>query len=333
MRKLGSALLVLAATSLAPEMVSAQAVITNGVVRLGINATGELNYAGVGVASVATGNDATFPGCTCEGWGVGLVGGTFNGVQGSFNTAAGNTGSTSLVSFGSTASTATSVVDIYSGSTAVMRVTHAYSPSATAALYQVNVTIANLTGDVLGSGATGLRYRRVMDWDIEPTPFQEFVMIDGGAAAANVLFTSNDGFASANPLSGSTNLGFTGDFAFQGPSDHGALFDFGFASLAAGESFSFRTFYGVAPTIASMGAALVAEDVEVYSMAYCNPAATATCTHSGLPNTFAFGFEGVGGIVIDPPGVVPEPMTMTLLGTGLVGVAVARRRRKAAQQN
>jgi hypothetical protein len=334
MRKLKAVMfLLLAVAGLAPRGVSAQAVIDNGTVRLGINATGELNtcaldgqgvFRCMGLENVATGNDATYPGCTCEGWGVGVVGGAYSGVSASRNTSSGNTGVMLLNSFTFTASTAKSIVTIQDGfGNNVLRVTHDYHPSINSALYAVDVTITNLTGVTVGGGTDGLRYRRVMDWDIEPTPFQEYVMIDGGASSANVLFTSNDGFASADPLSGPSNIGQTGDFAWSGAYDHGALFDFGFAPLAAGSTFGFSTFYGTAPNISSMLAALGSVGTEVYSMAHCNPG-SAGCTFAGDPNTFAFGFRGVGG----DPVASPEPVTMTLLGTGLVGVAVARRRRR-----
>ena len=57
---------------------------------------------------------------------------------------------------------------------AKMRVTHDYHPSAANAnLYEVSVTIEN-TGSV---AFTDLRYRRVMDWDVEPTAFDEWVTI------------------------------------------------------------------------------------------------------------------------------------------------------------
>ena len=60
------------------------------------------------------------------------------------------------------------------------RVTQNYHPSTkTPNLYEATVTIENIRGHALND----IRYRRVMDWDIEPTAFSEFVTIQGGNAS------------------------------------------------------------------------------------------------------------------------------------------------------
>ena len=207
--------------------------IDNGTILLAVNPEGELNapdgsgsaagQGDVGLDFMPTNNDATSPGCLCEGWGVADAA---SGITGYANISSdGGAVNLDLQSFNATASTAISVVTI----DGAMRVTHDYHPSPkTPNLYEVTVTIENISGHALGD----IRYRRVMDWDIEPTAFSEFVTIQGGNAA-NLLFDSDEGFGTANPLGGPVDLGHTGDFVDAGPADHGALFDFGFGSLAA----------------------------------------------------------------------------------------------------
>jgi len=56
------------------------------------------------------------------------------------------------------------------------------------------VTIENISDDVVD-----VRYRRVMDWDIPPTEFSEFVTI-GGLPATAVTSSDDNGFSDANPL-------------------------------------------------------------------------------------------------------------------------------------
>ena len=146
----------------------------------------------------------------------------------------------------------------------------------------------------VSSAAVDPRYRRVMDWDVEPTPFSEFSTIQGTAGASAVSFSSNDGFASAKPLSGPSDRGFTGDFVDAGPRDHGAPFDFDFASLAPGASQSFTSFYGAAATETAAINALAAVGAEVY--AYGQPSTQrrtarlwARRTASSLPSTASAG--------------------------------------------
>lgn len=286
----------------APPGACAPAVcIDNGTILLAVNPTGELNTqdatgspAGSGDAGLAylpTGNDATSPGCLCEGWG---VADPASGVWGGANLADLGPGGANLTveSFTSTPSTATSVVLVNnSASLPIFRVTHEYVPAAeTPNLYQVNVTIENVSGETIAV----VQYRRVMDWDIEPTAFSEYVTLNTGTSAA-ITFTSDDGFAPSNPLSGPSNILATGNFTNSGPEDHGALFDFTFGALAPGEKHSFITFYGAAGNEAGAVAALTSVGAEAYSLGKPN-----LDPLDGSPNTFIFAFGKVGGAPIFP---------------------------------
>lgn len=284
--------------------------IDNGTILLAVNPTGELNTpdgagsaAGPGDAGLEylpTGNDSTSPGCLCEGWG---VGDPASGVWGGANVNDDGSGGYNLTleSFTHTASTATSVVTIADGEGApVFRVTHEYVPAPeTPNLYQVNVTIENLSGETIAT----VQYRRVMDWDVEPTAFDEYVTIDRGTASA-ITYTSDDGFASSNPLSGPSSILFEGNAVDSGPDDHGALFDFSFGSLAPGGKLSFIIFYGAAGDEAGAQAALAAVGAEAYSFGQSSrdPA-------TGTPNTFIFAFGKVGGApIFARPVAVPVPV-------------------------
>ena len=262
------------------------ALIDNGTVQLGINQFGNLNIdyeelspRPVGLTYLPTGHEATAPGCLCEGWGAADA---TSGVTGYANEAQGTSNNLTFESFVATASTATVVTRIGDS----LRVTHEYRPSAVAGLYVVNVSIENIS-----TASVDLRYRRVMDWDVEPTAFSEFVTIERGNAS-DISFTSDDGFASADPLLGQSSILFTGEAADSGPADHGALFDFNFGALAPGASKSFETFYGAASTEAGALADLNMVDAEAYSL---GQPSTADGPTLGTPNTFMFAFRQIGG--------------------------------------
>lgn len=314
------------AVSVAP--VAAQAVISNGTISLGVFEQGHLNYDSYGVRYLPTNNDGTSPGCLCEGWGAGVAG----GEVGRASVANGGINNVTVQSFESTATTATSVVRIGS----VLEVTHRYSPSATPNLYQVEVTLTNISGATLGAGDRPIRYQRAMDWDIGPTEFDEFVTVQGTMGAANVIGANNNGFDIPNimltPISpANCGLQFSGDFTRAGPCDHGANFLFGFDALEAGSSRTFTIFYGAAANQREALAALGLVGAEIYSLGFCNPDASTAddCVDaSGGPNTFAFGFAGVGGTPLPNPSVVPEPGTVVLTGIGLVGMLVGVRSRR-----
>jgi type IV pilus assembly protein PilY1 len=313
----------------------AQAIITNGSgIYLGVDLLGHLNVPDgtsgvtltptnspgwVGVYSSAIDGDATAPGCLCEGFGIAA-----NGEAAWADNATGDSNITSI-SFASTAATATTVAGMTSE--AGFTVTHEFQPSLSPALMEVIVTLTNDTAGTL----TDVRYNRTMDWDIPPTTFSELVTIAGWPATA-LLDSCNNGFQSPNPLEDCSPIfGVPEDtnFTDAGPADHGARFTFGFGDLAAGASTSFSIFYGAAPTELLALAALGVVGAEVYSFGQCNPAIDQACNASlGTPMTFIFGFAGVGGTPVPPPGVIPEPGTLALFGSGLAGAIARRYRRK-----
>lgn len=324
--------------SIAVTDVDQGAVISNGTVQLGINPAGQLNVPGpdsaqftpyVGLRYLPTNNEATAPGCLCEGWGVGDL---ITDISGWANEDEfPNVNNLVVDSFVAGASTATSTVYVVPGASsgggggdifaaavpagAIMRVTHNYAPSAHPNLYRVTVTIENIT-----SQAQHIVYRRVMDWDIEPTPFEEYVTLQKGTSPV-LVGTTNDGFDTANPLSPQSSMGQTGSFVDAGPSDHGANFQFDFGTLPPGQSIQFFTYYGAAATEAEAFAALGAVGVEAYSFGQASVADGPTL---GVPNTFIFAFSGVGGGGVLPPSLAelvanhggPGPLRVLALGSG-----------------
>lgn len=310
----------------------ASMIITDGNVKLGVDDLGQLNVGG-GVADVTglTGvglrylNDgleyeSTYHGCLCEGWGV-----SANGVAGYANNAVG-TGGLSLVSFDSTASTATSVTSMGG----LLQITHDFAlATETDNLYRVAVTIENTSG----ADIANLLYRRTFDWDTSPSPFNEFVTIGGTAGASAVLGANDNGFCNSNPLAScAPQLGNSGDFTAGGPGDIGSNFDFDFGALLAGESFSFEIFYGGAANRNAALSALASVGAEVYSFGWSgldvDQDGFADASGAITP-TYIFGFAGVGGtVIIDPddPTAVPAPASMLLFASGLVALFARRKR-------
>ncbi|HET6830811.1 MAG TPA: Ig-like domain-containing protein [Solirubrobacterales bacterium] len=307
-RLVAATIAALALLGLTAEAAFGGAVISNGTVALGVNDAGQLNFADetrfVGVTYEATGNDGTRAGCQCEGWGAGVA-----DPAGDFSGSANNDWTLpegenlDAVSFTSDASTATSVVTIDDK----LRVTHAFAPSpATPNLYEIEVTLENI-------GTTSLpdvRYTRLMDWDVEPTAFSEFVTIQRGttpAPAGNLIRSNDNGFQSSDPFADHSPLDpatENADYTDKGPDDHGALFDFSFGALAVGESKEFSIFYGAAGTESAANGAVSAAALELFSLGQPDGGEA-----TGEPNTFIWGFKAVGGEPVIPPTLALTPET------------------------
>jgi hypothetical protein len=291
-------------------------VIFTSAVGLGVNPTGELNVSVAapssepgtnsdgtyyGLRYLANNDDSVGPNVPGEGWG---VADSESGTDGYADQYTGTAGLT-VTSFTYTPDSATSVVTVGGN----LEVTNAYSPSRTPDLVKDAVTITNVSTSTLAD----VVYRRLVDWDMEPTAFDEYVTNEGFGNSPHLVSDTNDGFDSADPLSASDDRGATGNFEMYGPLDQGTQFNFSFGSLGAGRSLKFMEYYGMVASAAQAASDLDSVGVEAYSLG--EPSLDLT----GDPNTAILAFSGIGG----SPLTVTVPAIPTVKSSGHIGDSIA----------
>lgn len=291
------------------EVADDAGVISNGTVSLGVNPQGQLNApAGEDVVGLRFGGlDGIAHGCLCEGWGVAHEASAVSGYANQSQSP--QAANLALESFARTATEATSVVRI--GST--FRVRHHFRPIVTTAnLYEVHVTVENISDQAL----SGVVYRRVVDWDVAPTPFAEFVTIVRAGSLTGFAATNN-GFSSADPLVPVGPIGFgtpdlTANFFNAGPYDHGAVFDITLSTIYPGETNTFVIYYGAAANALAAKTAL--RSVGSSAISFARPSGSS----DGTPNTFMIGFSGLPGSPLqlsemEPPIILGAPPALRLM--------------------
>jgi type IV pilus assembly protein PilY1 len=297
----------------------------------GVSDVADIGTTAVGVRWVDAAGlqyESTSHGCLCEGWGIAVNGTTDGGAN-----VSGGTSGLTKISFSSTASTAESVVQLTGTD---VFITHSYALSASSSLFEAKVKIENRGA----SDVTDVTYRRAMDWDTSPTPFEEFATIGGTATTTLLANSSDDGFEGtddilSNPLDSDLfGCGFKTDFTGCGPDDHGAAFDVDFGTIVAGGAYDFSIFYGGAANKAAADAALGTVKAELFSYGWSNLDKDQNGFADGsgaITPTFIFAFKGVGGTIVipDPTTPIPVPAAAWLMLAGLGSLGAMRRFKKA----
>jgi type IV pilus assembly protein PilY1 len=261
-----------------------------------------------GADAEGTWQDATTPGCLCEGWGAGARDSRGLQFHGRANESAGGVSNVTVKSFETSDTSLVSTVWINdSAGNPVLEVIHRFGPSALvpSTLFQGLITITNISGNTLQD----VRYNRTMDWDIPPTEFSERVSIQGARASVTssdtprILYSGDNGFMTPNVWNSRWYYGrpLNADIVRYGPLDHGYVATFKLGDLVCGEAHTFMIYYGAGLNRAALETAFSTESVPLYSIGESNPSGR---SYWGTPGphdiAYGFGFKGVSGSAIAP---------------------------------
>jgi hypothetical protein len=256
-------------------------IVSSTNVELGVDQYGSLIHDGVGLRRTGDrGTEVLDAGCLCEGWGVGTA--TYHG---SVTTQAWPNG-IDLESFRATDASTTVVTR-----TGPYKVTHEFRAADSADLIQIDVTVTRdlfYEGDGFPPQPDGgpVLYRRVFDFDVEPTPFSEYMTwakADGGDDS-RVVAVTNNGFDPGDPQGAISSLGMSGYADRVGPRDQGGLIQLDLGNIMPGQSVTFTLFYGVSVGRSAALNALDQVGADVYALG--EPS-----TNEAAGNTAIFGYR------------------------------------------
>ena len=169
------------------------------------------------------------------------------------------------------------------GASELLYIRHQFRPASgrpgCSGAYEIKVTIENRACDPVAD----VIYRRVLDWDIDPTPFRELLTIAGVGVDPFFEFVTNDGFCNPRPSTDCDNdYNFDGlDTVDFGPFDQGATFQINVGQLEFGERAIFRMFYGFFATEAEALECVDGGKMNLFSLGQ----------DENQENTFLFGFR------------------------------------------
>jgi hypothetical protein len=307
----------IATIGLLAAAVKGQAIIGDGKVLLGVGAEGHLNipYYGtilglpttdpagvntIGLRSPDGRYTAVEQGCLCEGWGAGIRRGDL-GTE--FEDECGSQADTkmniALDRFSVHDANKEATSEVYCGVQKKLKVRHQFRTAKDRrgcdGAYEVKVTIQNRACD----SVKDVIYRRVMDWDIDPSKFNELVTIQGTSKSDVLELSTNNGFCDMNPSSSCESTGSSidapsnnSDFVDLGPEDHGATFQINLGELKKDEAVIFRFFYGYFRSESEAKKCIKAGKMDLYSFGQ----------DKDEQNTFLFGVRRAETVIKMPLG-------------------------------